>query len=359
MKYCINNRTSYLFLSVLLCIATINAKAQKPVATEDNTCEICERIYQIDTLISYIATAYWPGLDEPGYRAPLFYFTDSNTYMAAPNATVKKYFRSKKIQCSNKLELYKLARRVDKVPFHMSNQTDIEKKRSPYYRNPIMFCSDVAAANRIEPDISNTEEWMAIVLHEYFHAFQLKHGTMMNYLADSLKISADTLISLYRKNEWLRNDLKAENDLLLQAIATNSKDSLLYYLRAFIAKRKERRATFKTKMGYDIAPIENFWEKMEGAARYVEYHLAYIYNKTVLPRNIQSCDTFFNYYKTYKQSGFEKMAWMHDKTLIMPAYYYVTGFNICRALDKREVNYKKDLFDNGISLSTLLEQSTR
>lgn len=359
MKNRIYHSAAHILLSAVFCIATINAQAQKPVATQDNTCEICERIYQIDTLISYIATAYWPGLDEPQYRAPLFYFTDSNTYMTAPNAIVKKHFRSKKIQCSNKLELYKLARRVDKIPFHMSNQTDIAKKRSPYYRNPVMFCSDVAAANRIEPDISNTEEWLAIVLHEYFHAFQLKHSGMMNYLADSLKMGADTLITLYRQNEWLKNDLKTENDLLLRAIATANKDSMNYYIKAFLLKRKERRAAFKTKMGYDIAPIENFWEKMEGPARYVEYHLAYIYNKTVLPKHIQYCDTFFNEYKTYKQPGFEKMAWMHDKTLIMPAYYYVTGFNMCRALDKCGVNYKKDLFDNGTPLSTLLEQSIR
>ena len=241
----------------------------------------------------------------------------------------------------------------------MSNQTDIAKVSSPYYRNPVMFCSDVAAANRFEQDITNTEEWLAIVLHEYFHAFQLKHDNMMGFLADSLKTSADTLVQLYRKNEWFRDALQTENDLLLNAIATPGKDSTIHYLRIFIQRRQQRKRTFMQKLGYDISRMEDFWEKMEGPARYVEYNLAYIYQRTIFKDTTSSCDTFFNYYRAYKQPGLEKMGWMYNKTTIMSAYYYVTGFNMCRLLDKLDANYKKTLFDHNIPLSVLLENSMK
>ena len=61
-----------LLLSILSCPAS--TQAQKTSALQDNTCEICERIYRIDTLMASIASAYWPGLDDARYpRSPVLF----------------------------------------------------------------------------------------------------------------------------------------------------------------------------------------------------------------------------------------------------------------------------------------------
>ena len=342
----------YLIICMLLLAQTGPVFAQR-ITQRDNMCTICERVNRFDELVARTSEAFWPGFNHPDYKVPLFYFTQRYTYMFFAPPKLLKRFDGEKAECTNGLKLYKV-KRIDSIPFHMSNQTDIEDDLSPYYRNPVMFCSDVAAAMKQVPDITNTEEWAAIVLHEYFHGFQLKHDVIMDYLADNLKAGADTLIQLYRQNEWFKIAVGEENELLLQAIQTASADDARTLARTYLEKRKSRRERFKAETKYDIGSREDFWEKLEGTARYVEYNLAYVYMGSAAPR--RSCDSNFNSFTTYKKPGFESMAWMHDKTTIMPAYYYVTGFNLCRLMDKLKIAYKEGLFDRSTSLAVILER---
>jgi hypothetical protein len=327
--------------------------AQHAPIHPDNICTVCERINSFDQLIARTSEAFWPGFSDPDYKAPLFYFTQSYTYIFFAPPKLLKHFDTEKKECPNGLK-FNRSLRIDSIPFHMSNQVDTRDPHSPYYKTPIMFCSEVAAATKQVPEVANTEEWAAIVLHEYFHSFQLNHSTMMNWLTDRLEIKEDSLINLYRQNEWFKNAIDEENALLLQAIQTASADSAKALAKTFIEKRKDRRERFKSEKGFDVGEAEDFWEKMEGTARYVEYYVSYIYMGSIAPP--RSCDSAFNNYRTYKKQGFENTSWMHDKTTIMPAYYYVTGFNICRLMDKLKISYKKDLFDRTGTLTGILER---
>lgn len=338
---------------IFLLVQTVSVFAQRTVS-HDNICTICERVNRFDELVARTSESFWPGFNHPDYKVPLFYFTQRYTYMFFAPPKLLKRFDGEKVECTNGLKLYKV-KRIDSIAFHMSNQADIEDEFSPYYRNPVMFCSDVAAAKQQVPDITNTEEWAAIVLHEYFHGFQLNHSMMMDYLADNPKMGTDTLAQLYRQNEWFKTAVGEENELLLQAIQAGSANDAKTLALTYLEKRKSRRDRFKAEKGYDPGKTEDFWEKLEGTARYVEYNLAYVYMGSTVAR--RSCDSSFNNYATYKKPGFENMAWMHDKTTIMPAYVYVTGFNLCRLMDKLKIPYKEGLFDRTTSLAVILERA--
>lgn len=44
--------------------------------------------------------------------------------------------------------------------------------------------------------------------------------------------------------------------------------------------------------------------------------------------------------------NFENELEFIERTKMMQAYYYVTGFNLCRLMDKIGINYKQDLFNH-------------
>ncbi len=92
--------------------------------------------------------------------------------------------------------------------------------------------------------------------------------------------------------------------------------------------------------------MENYWETMEGTARYAEYYMAGNFKYLSLHEPI-SCDSLFQDFEDYKGSkDFETIAEFKERTEIMEAYYYVTGFNLCRLMDKLGIEYKTQLFDN-------------
>lgn len=66
-----------------------------------------------------------------------------------------------------------------------------------------------------------------------------------------------------------------------------------------------------------------------------------------------SVDTAYHSYKGFKNYKIENDPW-----LFIPGkwYFYATGFNIGRLLDKLEINYKARLFEEGnLSLDEILE----
>lgn len=343
------------FIKKLFFIPLLSVISACAIAQE---CAPCRRVEQFDKMREELDKKYWPGFATPKYKAPLFYLTATETYVLEPTPKIAKHYPGKPVKCINGRTLYVLDKRADSLKFHMENRTDISDRESPLYRSPAMFCSDVETANKLIPDVKHTEEWLALVMHEYFHAFQLKHKTMMDFLADSLRSSADTLNRIYFKYDWFKKDVHAENDLLLKAINTTYADSTRLYVTDFFAVRERRKAKFREVLGYDISRQENFWEKMEGPARYAEYHLAYLFADAE-PRTTYSCDKFFGNYKDYKSGEMFNTDWMISKTKVESPYYYPLGFNMCRLLDKMNVRYKDNLFDHNVALVEILEREFR
>jgi hypothetical protein len=277
---------------------------------------------------------------------PLLYFTDKSTYTVFLEEANFKPDDYERIQCANNLELLKLKKRLDKRPFHMENKMSFGDSTSMFYYRPMMLASDVETMIKYIPAFSTTEDWLQLVMHEYFHSFQFSHEKSIKYLSQKIQASADTLNQIFKQYSWFEKSLTKENNALLHAINTNNNDSTKIYIKQFISLREKRRARFSDVSDFNLALREDFWETIEGSARYVESYLAGAF-KNMDAINATQCDTLFQHFAANKAiKNIEESETFIRRTEIMDAYYYVTGFNICRLLDKLGITYQADLFDN-------------
>ena len=336
--------TETIFIIIAALFAFCFFKKEGPVQQE-GSCIICDRLSLFTDIKQRVAASYWSSFNTKSLTPPLVYFSDSLSWLAFSADTKFKDIEYIKIECPSGLVLYKMNKRLDSVPFHMENKMSFTDSAMPYFKHPVMFCSDVESTAKLVPDVKNTEEWLQLVMHEYFHSFQFNHTSFINYFADSVHMQTDSLNNYYKNNDWFSELAGIENDCLLKAISASSRDSLKYFCKQFIETRKERRQRFIKQFQFDISPAEKFWEKTEGTARYMEYNTGFIYENGQITTTGAKCDTLFNHFNNYYKKDFEKQPWFYIKTQIMRAYYYVTGFNLCRVLDKLKISYKEDLFD--------------
>lgn len=334
-------------LPVLLLVAGCAGSSVKGtenrLSKED--CLACERINLFYKLKDMVSTSVWNGLKDTSIRAPLLYFTDNATYITSSNDEVFHEYEHISINCESSITLQKLNQRLDSVPFHMENKMSFKDASSLFYYRPMMLCSDVETMHQFVPDFETTEEWLQLVMHEYFHSFQFSHKNTINYLADTIQIAADTLNSIYLNNESFQQAIEQENKLLLNAIKTESQDSVFRLIDEFQKLRSNRRLKYQATSGFNLTRAENFWETIEGTARYTEYYMA-LHFSDVPVDTIKRCDSRFNGFANYSDpKSLEESKAFKTRTEIMPAYYYVTGFNLCRLMDKIGIEYKNTLFD--------------
>ena len=310
------------------------------LAQPENECKVCQRLAIFNQIKKVVAKTYWPSFNLQG-SPPLLYFSDSLTYIAFakkfPFTTTYDV-----LNCPQGLRLF-VTRRTDSIPFHMENKMDLDDSTSSLFFRPMLFCSDVETLVKTVPDFSTTEEWFQLIMHEYFHSFQFSHRAMLSFLHNKIKIKEDSLTAIYRRLSWYATMIDSENMLLLKAINSPFPDSLRYYAGEFITERTERREQFRLSSGHDISIDEDFWEKAEGTARYLEYYMAFAYKNWKADPS-KNCDSLFKNFAWYRNRNLEKEKNFYVRTQIMPAYYYVTGFNLCRLLDKVHAGYKDKLF---------------
>lgn len=309
-------------------------------------CIACDRLTLFNNVKDIVSKFTWTGLSGSSFVPPLIYFTDSTTYIAFSDEKMFAELKRQSINCNKKLTIQRLEQRIDDQPFYMENKMSFNDSLSPYYYAPAMLCSDVETMRQFVPDFTTTEEWLQLVMHEYFHSFQFSHHKTINYLADTIRIAADTLDKIYLNNNQFQQEIKHENQLLIKAYETDSRDSIIWYVKEFQAQRESRRSNFQDTLDFDLSKHENFWETIEGTARYVEYYMAMHFEDIPL-HGSHRCDRLFNDFKGYSNpDSLENRKEFKQRTVIMPAYYYVTGFNICRLMDKLGFEYKSYLFDN-------------
>jgi hypothetical protein len=302
------------------------------------------RISYIMHLKATLGQQYWPGFNTVAGDVPLVYLTDSASYVANPTPRFLAMFRPTLIYHSRHLSIYKTPERINQTPFHMSTGMDLLDTAAFNYQAPFMFCSSPEATKKVIPDLRSTEEWASMLLHEYFHGFQFRHPPLLDYYLENIQpVTADSLNRIYRGNDWFKKLTDEENELLLQGI--NSPDSITarQHLLRFRNKRREKHALCAEKLHCDIRKYEGFYEKLEGAARYVEFQL--LNNYRALPPNsdLQKTDTFYTANKQFKDFQLEKNKWLYE-TSRSANYVYATGFNMTRLLDKLKQPYKEQLF---------------
>jgi hypothetical protein len=329
------------------CGGSESNKDEIVASVSDNTvldCAVCERMYLFNEIKELVLNKVWLGLDSGSLTVPLLYFNKSHAYMTFGDDEIFKHREYETIECNENLFITKLSR-LDTQPFHMENKMSFTDATSIYYYRPMMLCSDVETMHEFVPDFSKTEDWLQLVMHEYFHSIQFSHPATINYLAKTIKIPADTLDKIYTQNQWYQQELKKENDELLKAIESTTKDSLKIHIKQFFQIRENRRKKYETMTGQNLRVLENFWETIEGTARYVEYYMAGNFNQ--IANTSIRCDTLFHNFEDYNDElNFEDKPQFRKRTEMMTAYHYVTGFNLCRLMDKMKINYKHGLFNS-------------
>jgi hypothetical protein len=304
-----------------------------------------------------VETETWKTFNAPQYDVPLIYFTDSSSYVANPTEKFLKTFKSELVLEDGTIKIYKTQKRVDDSPFHMETGMTLGDPTLEFnYHSPFMMCSSFEETVKTIPDVGSTDEWTTMIIHEYFHGFQYKHKPYMEYYEKEIvQIQPDSLSAFYKTVPWFKESIDLENRFLLEAISEKDNIKTAKILRDFWVKRKQRRQKFQKVFKFEIDKFEKCYETMEGTARYVEFSLYNHFAQRKPDESLMKSDSSFKSFAKFKNYKLQKDQWLYltNKT----TYFYATGFNMARLLDKLGIDYKSRLFKDGkITLEDILRE---
>jgi len=315
-----------------------------------------DRIEFVFNLKETIGKDVWKSFAVKEFDVPLIYYTDTSSYVANPTDKFLAAFKSKLVFENSQIKIFKTDKRVDDLPFHMETSMSLGTPTDNYdFHSPFMMCSSYEEVLKKIPDITSTEEWVTMIIHEYFHGFQYKHLAFIKYYEENIvQIQADSLTKIYKNNSWFKETIDKENQLLLNAINETNDSKTEQFIDEFFEIRNQRRKETQQKLKFDISNYEKCYETMEGTARYVEYSLYNKFSTSRPDKKLMNSDTSFKSFEKFRNYTIEKDKWLYltEKT----TYFYAVGFNMARLLDKLEIKYKSKLFNQGgISLEDILK----
>jgi hypothetical protein len=341
------NRQLILILSLTLFCTRVKSQTSEQL--------IFQRIEYIFNLKPTIAKKYWKGFDRKKYDVPLIYYTETESYIANPKKDFISYYKPTLAFKNSNIEIYKTAKRFDDNPFRMETSFGLDESLDKIIQpTPIMYCSSFEITSKKIPESTSTEYWVTMIVHEYFHGFQFKHTPYINAsLKKTSTVTEDSLSKISKNNTWFQDKIKKENDFLLKAIQSKNKSETEHFVDSFFNSRKARRSETKSKLNFAIDDVEKIYETMEGTARYIEYNLQVEFATKKPDKKLMSADTAYHSYQIFKNYKIDNDPWLYTPG---KRYFYATGFNIVRLLNKLNINYKSRLFKDGnLSLDEILE----
>jgi hypothetical protein len=343
----------FVFLSLIVLLSACGEKMDKSEQV------VVDRIAYLIDLKGRINDEIWDGFADEKYDLPLVYYTESACYVVNPTVIILEKFKPKLIFEKNLVKIYK-TQLLDSIPFHMETNIDYTVDSDSYeYKSPVMHASSLEITKKIIEDVNSIEMWSTMVLHEYFHGFQFKHLKNQNHIKNSIAyFRQDSLYGIYKSNSWFKTAIDNENKFLLDAIEAKNPNERIQLIDSVFMSRNKRRFKAKESLKIDFAQAESIYETMEGSARYVEIELYKLFSEDSKKNKKIDSDNSFKNYKDFKNFDFEKAEWIYltNKT----KYYYVTGFNMIRLLEKLDVDFKSRLFMEGnVTLEKLLFESYR
>ena len=283
-----------------------------------DTATVVGKLQYVYALKNVIDDRVWPGFADKENDVTLIYYDDTCCYVVNPSVKILARYKTKALFRNEDVGIFRM-QRIDSVPFHMHVTFTDEEDRIDF-REPIMRCSSLELTSKTIPDVTTVREWVTMVMHEYFHGFQFKQdGFLDAYEKSFATCPQDTLSTLQAQHEWYRESILQENELLLKAIGEANPDKAKAHIREFFELRDNRRYRMRKEQKTDIAAAEQFMEIMEGSARYIEYQL-------------------YEYFGNFCLSDAK---WLYTAG---KNYYYATGFNLLRLLDKLGIEYRSYIF---------------
>lgn len=298
----------------------------------------------------------WPAFEQRSLSAPLIYFTNTSSYVVNPTEKFIRQFQPVLKYQNKRLRIFKTRSRIDNIPFHMETSMTTGSDTSLYTHNePFIKCSSLEDSKNVIQDLT-PDSWAGMIVHEFFHNYQFRHPQFAQRTLRLFSFGSigDSLQRLYTKYDWFRQKADEENQLLLEALQTSERDSVLKIVGRFFSKREERRSLTKQKLNITIDDFEKSFETFEGTARYVEAAVLKNFSEMRPSNQLLRRDPDFKSYNY--ASNNQHPEWLY-KTNVSDSYFYATGYNITRLLNKLQIDYQPLLFKTpDISLEELLQK---
>lgn len=339
------------FLYILLLAALFSSCAGGPDIREKI---ILDRLDYVVHLRSMVDRHIWNGFGDKVSDLPIIYYTDSMCYVANPTQKFLDTYNPEPVSRKKGMAVYRTGL-LDSVPFHMSARVILGDSIPDYdYRSPYLNCSSVEITRRTIPGVNSTEQWATMVLHEYFHGFQYKHPAYLDHFEKNVvSVPEDSLKQMYHSLVWFKDSADRENEMLLAAIGAENEAEVKDRVDTFFRLRHTRRDFIKKTLDFDITACEQTYETMEGTARYMEYALYGLLAQEDPDSTLVKTDVSYHSHDYFHSFRTEDEPWLYytDRT----TWYYATGFNLARLLDRLGVEYKSRLFaEGGLSLEDIL-----
>ena len=299
------------------------------IMAKQDTTTVVGRLQYVYALKNVINDCVWQGFADKKNDVPLIYYDDTCCYVVNPSDKILAQCKAKPVFQNDDINIFQ-TQRIDNIPFHM-HVTITDEQDKIDYRTPIMRCSSLEQTSKTIPDVTTVKEWATMVMHEYFHGFQFKQDGFLDAFETIFAVCPqDTLSTLQAQLKWYKESILQENEQLLKAIDTPDLKEMIVHIRAFLKLRDSRRAKLKEEQKIDITAPEQYMEIMEGSARYIEYQL----------------------YEYFGNFNLDDVKWLYT---VGNNYYYATGFNLLRLLDKLRIEYHSRIFAD----VTVLEKTLR
>ena len=302
----------FFFSLMTLVVVSCNGK-QMPTEQEN---ELIAQIEQILSVKQYLASKYWPELNDEEYSAPIVFYTDTACYVVNPKAGFLKEFLCKEI-AANKFQLYK-TERLDSIPFHMETHWALFDTTTYAGKTPYVMCSDFREAQMMYPDITDETEWVPMVIHELVHGCQDSHPN--HFIArQSIEYQVHEIdLSAYPSQyPWLCDALVKENSCLLAAISADDESEMNGFIRDFLSFRKERKERMYSEFGEVIVKQEEAFETAESLARFMEVQSALLINSA----NPNYAEDSFYFCEDVQED-----------------FFFITGYNLVRLFIKMGID---------------------
>ncbi|MCJ8155717.1 hypothetical protein MKJ01_18335 [Chryseobacterium sp. SSA4.19] len=342
----IENKIKIIRITILLLLFFTKSFAQ-----EHGDTLVHERLKYVQDLKNFIAKKVWN--DFENNQVTQLYFTESSSYFFSADPKILERIKQKTIPLKG-IDMMK-TKRIDENPFHMETAAEFTDSTALYYQKPIVMFSDFETAKEYVSDLQSLQKWASMVIHELFHGYQLQHTPTAKYSNQIIHLRGSQLQKLYLEQKWFAESIKAENKLLISLMKIKSKKELRKGLAQYISLREARQKKAETILD-NFSINENFYEKIEGSSKYVE--LALLENYKFFPENEFLLKNDSAYKKnSYQNFKLDEEPWQYQTEGIN--YFYSTGYNLLRILDKLKLEYKSDFFNTNTTPYGILKACLR
>lgn len=313
----------------------------------------CARINHLLNIKQNIANDSWPDFAKTIISGPMLYYTNKGIYAVQPNKKLLKRIKFEPVNCLDTIDFGRISDEIDSSRFHMNVNYHGSDRTKLYYKNNLAFFSDIELTNKFIPDVNDTDEWLTMVIHEMFHLYQRSFKRFRKHQVKSQqKFKKNKLMQYYKELDWYQKSIVKENDLLLKIIIEADSSQIPKLIEKYFQLKKTRTSKIFKEYKVNIENLESTLERSEGIARYIEYKVKLFMTNAKGNSELKRIDAKYSA-KRYFNYNLNSEDWMYKPRA---NYFYATGFNLTRVLEKLNIDYQESIFRKNKSFEHYLRK---